>query len=435
MAGYQETSGPLYFRIGLKNKWSTNTKYNVDTNPVRYAAVVLSYGSQGAKQWKNQTIWIRQGEDADYMYANTEEMMVYRSHGYPTTSITRSNAKKFSPYNLATKKAPYDNNTAGVYFVGPREGAFVDYPSQAGMAYYWAANGGWYDQGMGDPFTDTNPAPAGYALWFDENNYMDGGWLYGYPDPNPGYYSGNFDSRKVAIPQWWDDTNIKNKFEYCPTGYRRWSDGATNANPDGRTNISSGNVSVDFSSGDRTDSEIYQSLWQYTGSGTNVQPPQSQEGLDFCYGYYADGYFDRRTLKRPLMGLGGSWNNTLLRAGGESAATPMAYSGLFVYRTDNCHSLFFPATGSTWEDVIGSADGIEGMYIGSSAFITQDTQRSPDRSWQYGVFASEFHFSGPITNWPEIMLGAWGVLKGNAYDMGNGVVLGSSSGYIRCVKE
>ncbi|MCL2727667.1 MAG: hypothetical protein FWD56_04710, partial [Bacteroidales bacterium] len=118
------------------------------------------------------------------------------------------------------------------------------------------------------------------------------------------------------IPSWPSNTVIpantpwSSSYETCPVGYRRPKD-------------------TDDPNGPVMNSEIKQSLWEkpQMGYGNNES--------NILFGYYADGFYDRRKVER----LGGSANANGYVAGD----TPeMAWGGRLFYNPVTNASLFFP---------------------------------------------------------------------------------------------
>ena len=103
---------------------------------------------------------------------------------------------------------------------------------------------------------------------------------------------------------------LVNTHETCPKDYRRPNDGNTSAN----------------TTNDVTSSEIRQSLW--------LNPPaKTASNIDnSVWGYYADGFFDRRQIS----------NSSTVSA----ATYDIAYIGNLFYDSNTGASLFFPAAGN-----------------------------------------------------------------------------------------
>jgi hypothetical protein len=273
----------IVFRIGLKSAYKPTVAH-----PARYAVVLITYGGD-----KTQKLFLRQGEHDDYLMAPSD----------PASTGARTNAVKFSPYNLkaSTLYSPVD--VSGTYpAVNP--GYFTDFPSQAGVFFQWAA-------------TDTRERLAWPPIGYSVTN-----WASSY---STSYWS------PIASTQ-----------ETCPAGYRRPTDGSTSA-------AESGNVA---------NSEVRHSLWSLPKAGLF-----GSDKTNNFWGYYADGYFDRRlivnTADATLSAVSYTKNNA-------------AYIGCLFFNptTDSDHynaSLFFPAGG--WRDAAGTlvGSGRGGHYWTSSA--------------------------------------------------------------------
>jgi len=249
----------IYFRIGLRDHYQPSI-----VAPARYGLVLLTYGNNKYRQ----RIWIRQGEDADYLMRPGDP----NGAGNAVTG-NRSRAAKFSPYNLTDP----NKNTATTYNtvpnLGTKGGDFVDYPSKAGYHFQWNGN----------------------TKAFHPTNTISG-WT-------------------TRTGTTWDVI-----YETCPNGYRRFTDTYTTA----------GN------------SEIRNSLWVSNVVDTKENMTTNLENV--LYGYYADGYFDRRQINPAIVGPTTTYDLTLPRA----VATPgaeVAYLGMLFYNKYNNASLFFPATG------------------------------------------------------------------------------------------
>ena len=288
VSGYVASSDNIYFRIGL-------TSANPLAEP-RYGCILLTYGSPV----KYQYLYIRQGEAPDYVFGKDE--VVSTSTTYATA---RNKAAKFSPYNLtaASLTEGSDYTDIGVY-----GGSFTDYPTKAGALFQW---------------TNTiNPRRA-------YNPIMNG-------PVNNTYPSG-----------YWNATT----YETCPSGYRRPTDGVTNAE-------------VSELSATPANSELRQSLFLNPQDGNRDHNEDNS-----LWGYYADGYFDRHAIEAGIIGEA----HTLY-----SAVNPLskevAYRGQLFFNPANNKSLFFPASGYRFTDVNNDNLLINTGYIAhywtSSSFNT-----------------------------------------------------------------
>ena len=278
----------IYFRIGLKSTYTPTS-----LAPARYGVVLLTY----ANNTRRHRIWIRQGEDPDYLMRPNEPTLGFSN---------RPEAQRFSPYNLTTSSSTLFHST-----VDPD---LTKYPTQTGAFFQWANNSTGINSRTRfawDPFSATLPP----ALWNED-----------YPTTH-----------------WTDASFLFATHESCPLGYRRPNDGPTNV----------------VSAGSNLDSEIRQSLW------VNPHTDVVDNRQNSLWGYYADGYFDRRAITNG-PGITSATNSTV------SATTyNIANIGNLFYNPANNASLFFPASGfrgssSTYEGALREA-GTYGLYWTSSS--------------------------------------------------------------------
>ena len=300
LSGYTTTitgdviNGYIIFRIGLRSTYTPTSEY-----PARYAVVLLSYADNS----RHQKLFLRQGEDADYLMHPTDAI---NSGGM--NSATRPAARKFSPYNLT-----WDVMDARV----PLRGAlFTDYPTKAGMLFQYAS-----DQ------TDANERKR-YA-WNPYNTLISKLW----------------DSRWGGIA-FWNTFSIDQ--EVSPVGYRRPNDGVTNIYETCTT---------------VANSEMRQSLFVIPGASFNY----SSETGNSIWGYYADGYFDRRQIVASPTGEA----NTTVSSGENIAYIGRLFFNYVVGSDRYNASLFFPATGSRYPST-GSLSfaGVDAPYWSASRHIS-----------------------------------------------------------------
>ena len=267
----------IYFRIGLKNKYIPTS-----TKPVRYGFVLLTYGNN---RYRNR-IWVRQGEGDDYLMRENDA-----STG-DFVSATRPAAVLFSPYNLTTSgriNTPVSINGATGQPEPPA--VFTEYPSQAGAIFQWA--------------NDTykryaySPVGAGVVPW---------------------------DMTPNATGFWTDVTyHLSTIYETCPAGYRRPADGVTDS-PVGTTTLSPANMIL---------SELRQSLLLNPVATDNAETTNTNS----VYGYYADGFFDRRAIVTS--------DDNILNSAVSAGNNNIAYRGRLFYnpKPDSYASIFFPSAG------------------------------------------------------------------------------------------
>ena len=302
VSGELSETEDIFFRIGLRTE-------NPTPGTPRYGLVMLSYKGHSL----TQRIWIRQGEDPDYLMRPQDS-----GAGGPWGTPNRPDAMKFSPYNL-TLPAGTSWSAAGVQ-LNYQGGGFTQYPTQAG-AYFQLAN---FGAGGNDrrrfawnPYTTTALSPS----WDNTN-------------PNP-VGSGGF---------WNDASNLYLTNETCPPGYRRPNNGSTNSL------VPNDNAPV-------AGSEYRQSLWLNPPADLNTSRD------NFTHGYYADGFFDRRTIEASATGQA----RTAVAVGNPDVAY---IGGLFYNPTTNA-SLFFPTAGIRLETSSGALSSTGSiLYYWSSSFST-----------------------------------------------------------------
>jgi hypothetical protein len=184
----------------------------------------------------------------------------------------RPYAARFSPYNLTAPTGALD--AANPYeILNTNGGSLTNYPSQAGAVFQWANSNGRH---AWSPF-----AVGISSIW---NSVIGSA----------------------------SDSNINwnSSRETCPQNYRRPTDGG--------------------GSGTIANSEIRQSLW------LNPQASNSENSVNSVYGYYADGFFDRRQI-----------DNTSYRTSSavSTGNRNIAYIGNLFFNPATNASLFFPRAG------------------------------------------------------------------------------------------
>jgi hypothetical protein len=293
----------IKFRIGLKGAYAAT-----DINPARYAVVVVTYGPSA----KKFNLYLRQGEDPDYVWSPSENY---------NGSTPREKAVRFSPYNLTASDLTDDMEYKQIA-ADRSNAAFTAYPTQAGAFFQWAEK-----INLRYAYHPVNPVGA------------PSNWIYG-----------AFNASTYWDKVYWNTLGSTN--ETCPQNYtlttntvvsfRRPNDGITNG--------------VN-STGAIAGSEMRQSLWEVPQSG------QTGSVIGSVWGFYADGFFDRRSHAHAAYGSG----NTVPNIAVSIATKDVAYIGRLFYNRDNKRSLFFPASG--YRDYsIGSlgTSGTFGYYWSSS---------------------------------------------------------------------
>jgi hypothetical protein len=245
-------------------------------------------------------IFCRQGEAADFVFTTSE------TYG---SSVARIKAVQFSPYNLTAtdlpEGSPYYKDIGNV-----NGGIFVDYPTKAGAFFQWASTI--------HPLRAYHPTAAvSSSDWSD---------IYSIP----GYWTSASDPRQNN--------------ETCPSGFRRPNDGITdNAQ-------TTSNISV---------SEMRQSLYAVPKEGTT----QMTETTSCAWGYYADGYFERRQITASAT----NRSNSAV----SPATKDAAYIGTLFFNATSGASLFTPAAGYRYfSDGTLRNSGSYGRYWSSSASST-----------------------------------------------------------------
>jgi len=301
LTGTLQPNGYIYFRIGLKSALPGNAA------PARYGVILLSYNDNR----RFSKIYIRQGEDADYL------MRPQHTGGSGETwgsgSTPRPLAKKFSPYNLTHKEMTAGGNENHLHpSIQMFSGVFTPYPTQAG-AFLQFAN----QANQRFAYHPVNPVGK-ISLW--QNNFVSGYW-------------GN---------------DLEWSHRTCPSGWKRPADGSTT------TAVAEGN--------NTRNSEIRQTLY--------LTPPEgSSRNTDNAhFGYYADGFFDRRLI---LLSTNGTPSTAV-----STHDYHVAYAGyLFFNPTDNT-SLFFPLSGQRSRN--GGALLSTGTY---AAYWTATAHTDPANAW------------------------------------------------------
>jgi len=308
-----------------------DTLASADAAP-RYGMVLLTNNNY------TQRIWIRQGEAADYLFRSDDPVL-----GGKITTRTANQCRQFSPYNLTA--ATLGTMSVGINGASPNPGIWTAYPSQAGAFFQWANDNTGYTRYAWDSYTVT-----GTTLGIDANLWN------AYPST------------------YWDA--LKDTHETCPSGYRRPTDGLT-----------TGDITANAGGPTITSSEARQSLYL---------TPQSQSGINdvsnSVWGYYADGFFDRRQIKN-----GPGSNNSGTNSSVSTGNNQIAHIGRLYYNPYNNASLFFPAAGSRSYNNGSLADAGKNGYYWSS------TSSSPSGAWYQALNGTI-----PLANQSYIDYRSWG---------------------------
>lgn len=266
-----------------------------DANPARYAVVALVY--QQNDKFNYHFIYLRQGGNPDFIMRKKE------SDNKDSDTPTRVNARKFAAYNLTTNLGGYSS------FQCNFEGAsFTNYPSQVGCYFTWA-----------------NKDYQRYAI----SPRGDVGWSIKIPDSFWGY--------------------ISSVYRVEPKSFRRPKDGSITKNvindPSNSyvTNYENFNIDQQVN---KNDSEFAQSLMATLKTAST----------NFAYGYYADGFFDRRAIQDNVSVADNTENR--------------AYIGVLYYNPKTYASVFFPTSGYR-EGLYGTITevGISSRYLSSGGYL------------------------------------------------------------------
>lgn len=297
-----EGKGRIYFRIGMKSKNSSSTP--------RYGVIKITnyQGNEGDAPWQNTNYYyIRQGEDADFVYGVDDVI---------TSGVLinqkRTAAQKFSPYNLTSPALKSGSETASSVLL-ERGAVFVDYPTQAGAFFVWG----------------TTVANMVRKAYHPTKTIAASDW-----------------PTSISLGSGFWNNSYKPSNEVSPTGYSRPSDGYENQKAfNGKYTAQAGSPdpSKDYSA-EIANSHFRVSLFLVPEAGNGfhekVSPtyPGSNPGTSGVSsalagtkgGIYADGFFDRRPIT----------NNAV-----STTNANIAYMGLLFFNEKTKASLFFPGAG------------------------------------------------------------------------------------------
>ncbi|MGL5682918.1 MAG: hypothetical protein ACRDDZ_07670 [Marinifilaceae bacterium] len=282
------TAGPapgniITFRIGLKSTYTPTRDA-----PARYATVYLLYGTPQ----KLHVIFIRQGEDPDYVFRPTD----------PT--VSRNLVAKISPYNLSATTLNVAADRVNTDAQPSNPAVFADYPTQTGALYQW-----------------------GKKIAYDG---------FSGPSYDQGYINGVWD-------------NVKTTSEICP-------------------------LKIRLTSGDYVKMRIPNDGSTSTYAGTNSNATEWKQSIfldptnrlgNSTFGYYADGYFDRRQL--ITIATQAFWEFTTV----SRASRNVAVVGRLYYNKYNMASVFFPASGNR-KDWLGTLE-----QLGLIGFMWSTCMQTP----------------------------------------------------------
>ncbi|MDR1372815.1 MAG: hypothetical protein LBJ17_06835 [Dysgonamonadaceae bacterium] len=250
---------------------------------------------------------------------------VFTNNNYYGNNIQRNKAVMFSPYNLT---APGLNDGDHYKDVSTCGGEFVDYPTKIGAFWQWAGASG-YERRAYHPVATLN---------------------------------GNDWSSSVASGYW---DALSADHETCPQYWRRPNDGNTSGNNGTSNNIAG--------------SEMRQSLYAVPKDGYNSM----EETAGRSFGYYADGYFDRRAIVDAVTPSAGT------KSAVSHDTKDAAYIGTLFFNTNDNRSIFFPAGGFRSSNDDGLLDylGNYGCYWNGSSYS------------QYSGWNLQFDISGAFQSY------------------------------------
>ena len=309
--------GSIYFRIGLKSKNTTELP--------RYGYVNISYEESvnNTPERYYTKLYVRQGGKPDYLMRSG------------TISGASDYGVKFSPYNL-TAKAFKDNpaTTAKYYAISnaANEVDFVEHPTQAGAHFQWALPVANVTQGRRAYHpTNVNMGNAPWAIT-------------------------DWPIERINTNLFWG-TTLGSHYELCPTGYGyyRPSDGpidriAINSNDNSQVYMSDWRMSL-FKNPMRGDASV-EAVKYTTSTSPKPQLYTPKPLAEVMYGFYADGFFDRRPITERTMvdgtTRGGSSLGQTKYKGVSLDNANAAYGGVLIFNENTNASIFFPAAGRRW---------------------------------------------------------------------------------------
>lgn len=343
--------GRIYFRVGWKTANNSEASGQDNLKKPRYATIFVKH--EASEDWEpGNRIYVRQGEADDYVMRPEDAI----GQG-PLASKNRNMARKVSNFNLTANQFLTESNKTNMYYDLSVKGAkFVKYPSQAGSMFQW--------------YSPVNPRRA-----------------YNPAYPNSTNLGNNWSNEEYPRPIWDNGTgdgvtwNMKAKFELCPEGYHLPSDGYTNqVSYNGlypNFNRLNGSYAFMYQSdyqGNQTTptdhkeqiqySEWRQSMWanpvagdigewtgplelypdrivqRYNSSPAYNEDVDTEKNIKQRFGHYADGYFDRRPIRKQVDG-----TTSASRYSVSSSTAQAAYTGVLIFNPNNKASIFLPAAG------------------------------------------------------------------------------------------
>lgn len=371
--GYIVTgTGRIYFRIGMK-KNNDNPMDDDGLRKPKYGVVELKFFASSTWEF-TQKIYVRQGEDPDYLFEYDDDIELTSAVDAKFQSLAgqkRTAAARFSPYNLTASEFNKEANDNFIQ-LPYKGGAFTEYPSQGGALFQWGL------RLMDDPAVNV-PVKKFYRRAFNPygNVKNSTSWIstkgYNKTLLLPAGYPASWYVMWGAIAEGALQPHGE-VFETCPVGYHRSTDGLTTEimtngptpkdeeNANLRSQIKDSELRTSLFtypfSGDANSNSDLTTIWT-TESGTYPTVEKGYKSVANTYrSFYADGFFDRRPIKDADSG----------GLGVAIGTARVAYMGLLFVNPKTNASLFFPSAGrisNDWADF--QTRGKTGYYWSSSA--------------------------------------------------------------------
>lgn len=400
----------IYFRIGTKSR---------NTGAPRYGKIKVVTARDIVY------LYVRQGEEPDYIQEG------------------RSASVRFSPYNLTYPD--YEANNTAFTNLSQNGGEFVKYPTQAGAFFHFVdpigsglerrayhpaspneySTDDWSNPNVGipapplwngvtDPYNVLETCPKNYNLG--------SGNVYNYRRPTDGptdKIAYNADLNKIFGYVYQYDESYTNKtlletlmgynVNVFADNFQLSTETIPLTVPDQFITASDDPI---IYQGDLEKSEFRQSLFSDPQTGDNAQYSIWEHGgkrrvvdiidrytgvnyhPDFREGFYADGFFDRRPIKKI--------NDKICAV--SVADARIAFRGILVVNSSNNKSVFFPSAGRREAALNGTLkyQGETGYYWSSSASPWIPLNRSGGWSMDFSYYGAEggtsqvAHFGQPI---------------------------------------
>lgn len=276
-----------------------------------------TYAATGNNPARYALVLLRYGTPQKYhiIYIRQGEKPDYLM--YPSDDSRGSAAVQFCAYNVTA--SDLTNNDELVEILPNRSNAvFTDYPTQAGALFQWS------EVLTYGPLAYNPVNPITPVIWYD-----------------------------IPTGSFW--STLKATSESCPPGYRRPNDGSTIT------------VALNASSTAIKNSEIRQSLYATPTVGDNFND------ANLRWGFYADGYFDRRDHNNSFIASPGEGGSAIASNTAVSWTTKdVAYVGSLLFNPvsgslrENA-SLFIPAAGNRHSEQGALVEGGEAGFLLSSS--------------------------------------------------------------------